>query len=74
MANATLQLVIDSGSPVLSYFPFSDTLGVPDLRGWNPYYDLTGFASTLGQEGNGTSRHITAGDGATLLVPFFGAS
>ncbi|KAI0030936.1 hypothetical protein K488DRAFT_12195, partial [Vararia minispora EC-137] len=68
------QLVINDGSPTLSYFPFADTFGVPDLLGgWNPYYDLTGFASTPGQEGNGTSRHITAKDGAAFSIAnFFG--
>ena len=67
------QVVIDDTSPALDYFPFADTLGVPDLfAGWNPYYSDSGFASTPDQLGNGTSFHVTSLDGAVFAVQWAG--
>ncbi|KAF4620281.1 hypothetical protein D9613_000204 [Agrocybe pediades] len=61
------QFVVDDTSPLISYSPFRDTLSVPNLgAGWNPYYNESGFASSLGEVGNGTSLHITSLDGASL--------
>ncbi|TFY75109.1 hypothetical protein EWM64_g8903 [Hericium alpestre] len=70
----SLQLLIDDTSPALFYYPFSDTLGFPDLAaGWNPYFTDSGFAVTLGEVGNGTSFHTTSCDGAAFSVQWFGS-
>lgn len=70
----TFQIVIDDTSPCLSYFPFSDTLdGTPDLAaGWNPYFTDSGFPSTLGAQGNGSSLHLTSLDGAAFSFNWTG--
>ncbi|KAA1472827.1 hypothetical protein DENSPDRAFT_206599 [Dentipellis sp. KUC8613] len=71
----SFQLVIDDTSPVLSYYPFSDTFGVPDLQaGWNPYYTRSGFVSSPGQLGAGDSQHITSLDGAAFVLQWFGSA
>lgn len=76
MANSTtLQISIDDSSPTIQYFPFADTLGVPNLLGgWNPYFTGSSFAAAPGETGNGTSLHLTSHDGAAISLTFFGAS
>jgi hypothetical protein len=70
-----VQFYVDDTSPSISYFPFGDTFSLPNLTaGWNPYFDQTGFASTSGGTGNGTSYHVTSRDGASLSVQWKGAS
>ncbi|TFK44161.1 hypothetical protein BDQ12DRAFT_708173 [Crucibulum laeve] len=72
MAN-NIQFFVDDTSPSISYFPFRDTFSTPNLSaGWNPYFDDSGFASVLGEEGNGTSLHITSLDGASISVQWHG--
>ncbi|KAL1745707.1 hypothetical protein HDZ31DRAFT_35835 [Schizophyllum fasciatum] len=64
---------VDDTSPQISYFPYADTLALPDLSaGWNPYYDDSGFSDGLGEVGAGDSAHITAHDGATISVHWRG--
>ncbi|KAI0048280.1 hypothetical protein FA95DRAFT_1098201 [Auriscalpium vulgare] len=71
----TFQLLIDDTSPVLSFFPFPDTLAAPDLlAGWNPYFTETGFANPLGEVGEGTSLHITSLDQAAFSIQWFGTA
>ncbi|KAI0066195.1 hypothetical protein BV25DRAFT_1515950 [Artomyces pyxidatus] len=69
----TFQLFVDDTSPSLSYFPFADTLGAPNpLAGWNPYYTGSGYANPPGEQGNGTSLHITSLDQASFALQWFG--
>ena len=68
-----VQLVVDDFSPHVVYSPFGDTLSTPNpVAGWNPYYSLSGFASTLGQVGNGSTSHLTSLDGAALSLQWRG--
>lgn len=70
-----VQISVDDTSPSLSYYPLRDTFSAPNLTaGWNPYYDISGFASPLGQIGNGTSYHITSMDGASISMKWHGTS
>lgn len=74
MANS-VQFVVNDTSPTILYLPFGDTLSTPNLSaGWNPYYTLSGFASVLGQVGEGTSLHITASNGSSLVLKWNGMS
>lgn len=69
----TFQVLIDDTSPSLSYFPFADTFATPDLTaGWNPYYTNSGFPSSPGAQGNGTSLHLTSHDGAVFSFNWTG--
>lgn len=64
---------VDDTSPTILYSPFGDTFSTPNLSaGWNPYFTLSGFASALGDVGNGTSLHITSDNGASLLIQWQG--
>lgn len=68
-----VQVTIDDTSPCISYSPFRDTFTTPNLSaGWNPYYDQSGFATSSGGTGNGTSLHITSLDGASLALQWRG--
>lgn len=72
MANP-LQISVDDTSPSVSYFPFADTFGTPDVSaGWNPYYTGSSFAAFQGQEGEGNSLHRTSLDGASFSVQWIG--
>ncbi|PPR01256.1 hypothetical protein CVT24_006020 [Panaeolus cyanescens] len=72
MENA-LKFDLDDTSPTVKYSPLGDTLSTPNLLvGWNPYYDQSGFATTPGVIGNGTSLHITSLNGASLSVQWRG--
>lgn len=74
MANI-VQFNVDDTSPTVSYFPFGDTFSTPNLyAGWNPYYDISGFSTSLGETGNGTSMHITSRDNASFSVQWQGES
>ncbi|KAL0956634.1 hypothetical protein HGRIS_002768 [Hohenbuehelia grisea] len=64
---------VDDTSPSISYSPFADTLTTPNLlAGWNPYFDVSGFAAAPGDVGNGTSMHITALNGASVSLQWQG--
>lgn len=72
MANFVIFPVNDT-SPTILYSPFADTLSTPNLSaGWNPYYTLSGFASVLGEVGDGTSLHITSNNGSFLVLQWNG--
>lgn len=74
MANY-VQFAVNDTSPTLFYSPFGDTLSTPNLSaGWNPYYTLSGFATVLGEVGNGTSLHITSNNGSFVLLQWNGMS
>ncbi|KAF8971212.1 hypothetical protein BDZ97DRAFT_1914217 [Flammula alnicola] len=64
---------VDDTSPTISYSPLRDTFSTPNLSaGWNPYFNLSGFAVLQGETGNGTSQHITSLDGASLALQWHG--
>jgi hypothetical protein len=70
-----VQFYVDDTSPSIFYSPFRDTFSLPNLTaGWNPYFDLSSFATDPGEIGNGTSYHVTSLDGATIAVQWKGAS
>jgi hypothetical protein len=67
-------IVVDDTCPSISYYPFADTFGTPNLlAGWNPYYTGSGYASYQGVLGVGTSLHRTSLDGASFSVQWNGA-
>lgn len=67
MAETFVTFTVDDTSPTISYSPFPDTFGTPNLlAGWNPYFNVSGFATEQGTVGQGTSQHITSLDGASL--------
>jgi hypothetical protein len=73
MANP-LQIYVDDTSPSITYYPFADTFGPPNLNaGWNPYYTGSGYAAYQGQTGQGTSLHRTSLDGASFSIQWNGA-
>ncbi|KAI0949030.1 hypothetical protein AcW1_008745 [Taiwanofungus camphoratus] len=84
MAGTVFPITIDDTSPTVSYAPFADTFGVPDLlAGWNPYYTYSGFAadpyssasgSSVSNVGNGTSLHLTACDSAAFAIRWNGTA
>lgn len=70
-----VQFDVDDTSPLITYLPFGDTFSTPNLSaGWNPYFDGSGFASSPGETGIGTSSHITSLNGASVTVQWHGAS
>ncbi|KAI9442464.1 hypothetical protein H4582DRAFT_1283548 [Lactarius indigo] len=69
----SFSLVVNDSSPLLSYFPFSDTLSVPNFTaGWNPCFSASACSTFPGQQGNGTSFHVTSRDGAAFSVQWWG--
>ena len=65
---------VDDTSPAVIYSPFRDTFSTPNLiGGWNPYFVNSGFATSQGAVGVGTSLHITSLDGAALQIQWQGA-
>lgn len=70
-----MEFTVNDTSPTILYTPFGDTFSTPNLSaGWNPYYTNSGFASTPGEVGDGTSLHITSNNGSSLLVQWHGTS
>jgi hypothetical protein len=66
-------LTIDSASPSIVYLPFADPFSTPNLLlGWNPFYTDTGYATTIGLLGSGTSYHVSGVNGATLSLRWNG--
>jgi hypothetical protein len=66
-------LLINDNSPLLSYFPFADTLSIPNFSlGWNPCFNLTACTTYHDEQGNGTSFHITSADGAAFSIEWWG--
>ncbi|KAG7446688.1 uncharacterized protein BT62DRAFT_932143 [Guyanagaster necrorhizus] len=69
----TLEFEVDDTSPAISYYPFRDTFSAPNLTaGWNPYYTGSGFLTSLGETGEGTSQHISSLNGASLSIQWHG--
>ncbi|KAI9456564.1 hypothetical protein BJY52DRAFT_1224230 [Lactarius psammicola] len=69
----SFSLVVNDSSPSLNYFPFSDTLSVPNFfAGWNPCFSNSACPTFPGQQGNGTSSHVTSRDGAAFSVQWWG--
>lgn len=72
MANS-FALLIDNSSPALSYFPFADTLSIPNFtQGWNPCFSTSACPTFPGQQGNGSSFHVTSMDGAAFSIQWWG--
>ncbi|KAH9484874.1 hypothetical protein JR316_0001776 [Psilocybe cubensis] len=70
---SVVQFIVDDTSPTIHYSPFADTFTTPNLgAGWNPYFNISGFAASIGEVGNGTSLHITSLDGASLAFQWRG--
>ena len=68
-------ITIDDTTPQIVYTPLitSSVEPVTDLgAGWIPYFNISGFNTFPGEEGNGESLHITSDDGATLTIGFTG--
>ncbi|KAJ7594543.1 hypothetical protein C8J56DRAFT_927001 [Mycena floridula] len=73
MGESVIEIHVQDTSPTLTYFPFGDTFSTVDLQaGWNPYFTGSGFVTTPGQVGQGTSAHITSKDEASVSVVFTG--
>ena len=70
----SFSLLINDSSPLLAYFPFPDTLSIPNLlEGWNPCFNTSGCPTVPGQQGTGSSYHVTSMDGAAFLIQWWGA-
>ncbi|KAI0256228.1 hypothetical protein BJV78DRAFT_1278762 [Lactifluus subvellereus] len=66
-------LNIDDSSPLLSYFPFPDTLSIPNFfAGWNPCFSLSACPTFPGQQGTGSGFHVTSQDGAAFSIQWWG--
>lgn len=69
----SFSFVVNDTSPALNFFPFSDTLSTPNFfAGWNPCFSASACSTHPGQQGNGTSSHITSLDGAAFSVQWWG--
>lgn len=69
----SFSLLIDDSSPVLSYFPFPDTFSIPNFfEGWNPCFSTSACPTFPGQQGNGSSFHVTSQDGAAFSINWWG--
>lgn len=74
-SDTSFAISIDDTSPTVLYTPFGDNYGVPNLTaGWSPYFSDSGFATdpAAGQQGDGTSFHVTSADGASLRLRWNG--
>jgi hypothetical protein len=69
----SFSLLIDDSSPILSYFPFPDTLSIPNFfEGWNPCFSISACPTFPSQQGNGSSLHVTSLDGAAFSINWWG--
>lgn len=69
----SFSLLIDDSSPSLSYFPFADTLAIPNFfEGWNPCFSISACPTFPGELGNGSSFHVTSKDGAAFSIQWSG--
>ncbi|KAI9507911.1 hypothetical protein F5148DRAFT_46156 [Russula earlei] len=72
MADSFTLLIPDS-SPQLSYFPFADTLSIPNFfGGWNPCFSTSACPTFPSEQGNGTSFHVTSRDQAAFSIQWWG--
>lgn len=71
----SFSLLINDSSPILSYFPFADSLSIPNFfEGWNPCFSVSACPTFPGQQGNGSSFHVTSKDGAAFSIQWWGTS
>jgi hypothetical protein len=69
----SFSLLINDSSPILSYFPFADTLSIPNFfEGWNPCFSISACPTFPGAQGNGSSFHVTSKDGAAFSIQWWG--
>ncbi|KAI0001361.1 hypothetical protein BJV74DRAFT_882588 [Russula compacta] len=69
----SFSLLIDNACPLLTYYPFPDTLSIPNFfAGWNPCFSTSACPTFPGEQGNGSSFHVTSKDGAELSIQFWG--
>ena len=69
----SFSLLINDSSPILSYFPFADSLSIPNFfEGWNPCFSVSACPTFPGQQGNGSSFHVTSKDGAAFSIQWWG--
>ena len=69
------QLGIDNTSPAITYSPFfPNAVALNATAGWTPYYTFSGFPSTSGLVGDGTSLQISSNNGSFFSITWFGAS
>ncbi|KAJ8518581.1 hypothetical protein ONZ45_g4358 [Pleurotus djamor] len=73
MAQIVYTFSVDDTSPAVKYSPFRDTFSTPNtLRGWNPYFTESGFATAQGAIGVGNSLHISALNGSSVSLQWKG--
>jgi hypothetical protein len=66
-------LLVNNSSPQLYYSPFADTLSIPNfLQGWNPCFSISACPTFPGEQGNGSSYHVTSSDGAMFSIQWWG--
>src|SRR5258708_12407023 len=69
----SFSLLVNDSSPTLSYYPFADTLSVPNFfEGWNPCFTVSACPTIPGQQGNGSTFHVTSRDGAAFSIQWSG--
>jgi len=69
----SFSLLINDSSPTLTYFPFADTLSIPNFfEGWNPCFSISACPTFPGAQGNGSSFHVTSQDGAAFSIHWWG--
>ncbi|KAH7923144.1 hypothetical protein BV22DRAFT_1036682 [Leucogyrophana mollusca] len=73
MADGIPQFMVDDDSPEVAYYPFNDLLAIPAVsEGWSLYYTGSGYTTTPGAVGVGTSYHSTSANGSTLSIQWNG--
>ncbi|KDQ55818.1 hypothetical protein JAAARDRAFT_133366 [Jaapia argillacea MUCL 33604] len=72
---STYQVELDDTSPIISYAPSGDPLATnADLRkGWSPAFSNISLIA-LGQQGSGSTSHVTSCDGAIMTIRWIGTS
>ncbi|KAJ4493763.1 hypothetical protein C8J55DRAFT_485130 [Lentinula edodes] len=73
MANSPPLFVVDDTSPTILYFPFGDTLSIPNFTaGWNPLFNQTSFGGVPLEVENSTTVHITSLNNASFSYKWKG--
>ncbi|KAJ3896185.1 hypothetical protein GG344DRAFT_72452 [Lentinula edodes] len=73
MANSLPLFVVDDTSPTILYFPFGDTLSIPNFTaGWNPLFNQTSFGGVPLEVENSTTVHITSLNNASFSLKWKG--
>ncbi|KAJ7610921.1 hypothetical protein FB45DRAFT_942030 [Roridomyces roridus] len=63
---------LDDTSPFFSYAPYADGSNSGLGNGWIPWYSSSGYLSSNGEGGSGTSYHRTSLSGASVTLAFYG--